>query len=217
MKELREISAALLAAIVLMSGPALAVQDAPPEPPPVERMPAGRYVIDAGHTHVHFAIDHVGYSMSRGRFNEISGTLDFNPEAPEQSPVEIRIGAASIDMNHDEVEGVLRSADFFDTEQYPDILFSVTGLTRTGNGMEGILVADLTMRGVTLPVTLDARLNRSLRAREPRFSRLGFSATGEINRADWGLGAVEMMGGTVELTIEAEFTFVPESVPEPED
>ncbi|MDF1581837.1 MAG: YceI family protein [Methyloprofundus sp.] len=126
-----------LALSVLASTPVLAVDS---------------YTIDSRHTFPSFEINHLGFSMQRGRFNQSSGTIQLDPEAGTGS-MQIIVDAASIDTGLEELEAHLRGEDFFDTARYPKIVFS----SNTLHFKEQQLVAvegQLTLHGVTKPVTL---------------------------------------------------------------
>ena len=178
------------------------------EPPQLlANMPAGLYRTDNNHTHLYFTYSHVGFSRSHGRFDRFSGELHFDPKDPESSAVTFTIDPTSIDMNVSDLDEQLKGANFFDVANIHEIKFIGHGLLR-GSNTEGSLIGDLTMHGVTHPVTLAVRLNKFLVSATPKFTRFGFTATGTIKRSEWGLGNVPLVGDDVALEFDVEFTKV---------
>lgn len=116
---------------------------------------AADYVIDTAkdHAFINFRIKHLGYSWLHGRFNEFSGTFSYDEANPAANRAEITIDVASIDTNHAERDKHLRGDDFFDVARYPQATFRSTAY-RAGDEGKGVLVGDLTLRGVTRPVEI---------------------------------------------------------------
>ncbi len=171
---------------------------------------AGTWQIDAAHSGVEFAVTHLMISKVRGRFSDISGTV-VTDGTPEGSRIKVEIGAASINTHDDGRDTHLRSADFFDVEKYPKILFVSTAIKPKGDG-EFRITGDVTIRGVTRPVEMD--VTREGTGRDPWGSdRAGFSATLRVDRRDFGLtwnqvleaGGV-MVSNDVKLTVDVELT-----------
>jgi polyisoprenoid-binding protein YceI len=169
---------------------------------------ADNYVIDPDHSGVSFTIRHL-LSKVKGNFNEFEGSFVYDPDHPELWKAEATIQAASIDTNVAQRDKHLRSADFFDVEKYPTITFKslkVTNVTPTNAKVEGLL----NMHGVEKPVTLDLEIHGV--AKDPWGNvRSGFTATGKVNRKDFGLTwnqALEtgqlLVGEEVEINIEVE-------------
>jgi polyisoprenoid-binding protein YceI len=148
------------------------------------RPAAGTYTIDPGHSGVSFTGRHLMVSKVRGKFAAESGSVIIADD-PEQSSVEATISAASVESGDAKRDEHLRSADFFDVEQYPTITFRSTGVEDHHNG-EFTLRGDLTVRGVTRPVTLQGEF---LGASQSPWNTtvIGFTAETEVNRRDWGL------------------------------
>ena len=139
---------------------------------------AGTWTIDPTHTEVGFVARHLMVSKVRGSFAEVAGTVEVAEEL-SQSVANVTIETASVSSGTTDRDGHLRSADFFDVETYPEMTFRSTfdGQTLTG---------DLTIKGVTKPVTLDVEFNGV--ATDPWGNeKAAFEAQGEINRTDWGL------------------------------
>jgi polyisoprenoid-binding protein YceI len=142
--------------------------------------------LDAGHSQVTFSVKHMGIMTVRGHFSDVQATIDFNEDDFTASSVEAVIQAASIGTSDEKRDGHLRSADFFDVEQFPTLTFKSTGIERAAHDryrMKG----ELTIHGVTRPVSLEVVY--SGQAKDPWGNlHAGFSAETVINRKDWGLG-----------------------------
>lgn len=145
---------------------------------------AGEYTIDPAHTSVEFIGRHLMITKVRGRLPEVSGTITIDDE-PERSHVEVELGVASLDTGDAQRDGHLRSADFFDVEQYPTITFRSTNVEAGKSGTWNV-TGDLTVRDVTRPVTLEVDFDGA-NASPIGDERVGFSAATEVDREDWGL------------------------------
>jgi polyisoprenoid-binding protein YceI len=172
--------------------------------------PITTWQIDPVHSEVGFSVRHLMISTVKGRFTDVQGTLQYDETDPTRSNIEVRIAIASVDTRADQRDAHLRSADFFDAEHYPFMTFKSTRVERTGEG-RGKVTGDLTIRGVTQSVTLDAK--REGRGKDPwGGERLGFSATTVLNREAFGLtwnqaletGGV-VVGDEVKVSIEVEW------------
>jgi len=172
---------------------------------PVNAVLANNYTIDPTHTYVSFAINHLGFSTMRGKFNQQSGSLQFDPNAKTAS-VMIGIDAASIDTGHEKRDAHLRSPDFLNAVENPTITFESTGVTWNGAKLATVS-GNLTMLGVSKPVTLEVT---SMNCGEHPFSKkwvCGFDANGSIRRTDFGVNyGVPAIGEVLELQIEVEAT-----------
>jgi polyisoprenoid-binding protein YceI len=145
---------------------------------------AGTYVIDASHSTVEFVARHLMISKVRGRFAEFDGRIDI-AEAPEQSTTEVTINAASVDTGDQTRDGHLVTGDFFNVEEYPTLVFSTTSV-EPAKGDAWKLHGELTVRGETRPVVLDVEFDGA--AQDPwGGSRIGFTASTELDREEWGL------------------------------
>ena len=170
-------------------------------------IPAGTYTIDTSHSEVGFTVRHAGISKVRGQFREFDGTLTI-AEDPTASSVEVTIAAASVDTGDEGRDNHLRSADFWDAESKPTWTFVSKRVE--GDGEELTVHGDLTINGVTQEVPLEVEYNGA--GTDPfGIARLGFSATTEISRKDFGLtwnAAMEtggfLVGDKVKILIEAE-------------
>jgi polyisoprenoid-binding protein YceI len=168
-------------------------------------------ILDAAHSAVTFSAKHMMITTVRGSLRIAELELDVDPENPEASRVRVSMDAASIDTGHGARDQHLRSADFLNADEFPTIDFLSTGVVRTGD-TSGKLHGDLTIRGVTRPVVLDAEFGGIV----PNMQggrRAAFSATTRINREDFGLTwnvALEQGGWLVgkEITIEIDIALV---------
>jgi polyisoprenoid-binding protein YceI len=145
---------------------------------------AANYAIDMTHSQIQFSVKHLGISTVTGKFSTFEGVLEFDPEAMGNGRVEVVIDAASIDTAVEKRDEHLRSADFFNVAEHPELRFESTSVETTEEGL--IVRGDLTISGVTRPVALEAVF--SGRAVDPwGNSRVGFEASTTINRKDFGL------------------------------
>ena len=170
---------------------------------------AGTYEIDTTHTAVEFVAKHLRISKVRGRFKDVSGRITI-AEEPEDSHVEVRIGAASLDTGNTERDAHLRSADFFDVERYPTITFQSTAVQALP-GASWEVTGDLTLLDKTRAVRLVVDFEGA-EVSPNRDERIGFSAETEVRREDFGLVWNEVLetGGVlightvrIELTVQA--------------
>ncbi len=146
---------------------------------------ATRWVVDPAHSSVEFAVKHMVIATVRGRFTQFDVKLEADEEHPERSQVVAAISAASIDTRNPDRDAHLRSADFFDAEQHPELRFVSRYIEPAGEN-RGRIVGDLTIRGVTREVALDTAFTG--RAKSPWGQEVaGFSAETTINRKDFGL------------------------------
>lgn len=170
---------------------------------------ADTLALDPSHSAVRFEIRHL-FSTVPGRFNDFQSTVMFDQAKPEDSSVEATIQVASVDTGNEKRDGHLKSADFFDVEKYPTMTFKSTKATRTGD-KTGKIAGDLTMHGVTKPVTLDVEYLGMGKGMQGE-TRAGFNATTTINRKDYGLTWSKMVEGTsvlgddVKITVNVEAT-----------
>lgn len=167
------------------------------------------WTIDPTHSLVEFAVKHLMISTVKGRFADVKGTIRYNEADPKQSQVEIEIPIASITTHNEQRDAHLRSPDFFDADQHPTMTFKSRRLNGDING-EFELIGDLTIRGNTREVTLDAEFQG--RGRDPwGGERMGFAANGKINRKEFGLHwnqALDaggwVLGDDIKMSIEVE-------------
>jgi polyisoprenoid-binding protein YceI len=169
--------------------------------------------IDSTHTGVEFAVKHLMISTVKGHFSDVAGELTGNIDEPENFGLEVTIGTASIDTRQAQRDAHLRSADFFEAEKYPSIVFK--GKRVDGDvASEFKLYGDLTIRDVTRELVLNVT-NEGAVVDPWGGQRIGFSARGKIDRRDFGLTynqALEaggwVVGDEIKISVDVEFTAV---------
>jgi polyisoprenoid-binding protein YceI len=166
---------------------------------------SGAYTIDPTHTRLGFSARHAMVTTVRGSFTSFEGTATVDTANPANSKVELGIDVASIETGVADRDGHLKSADFFDVENFPKIGFSSTSVER--DGTEWSITGDLTIKDVTKPVTIVFEETGS--AQDPFGNlRVGFEGGTTINRKDWGLtwnAALETGGVLVSEKVKLEF------------
>lgn len=166
---------------------------------------AEKYAIDVegAHAFVQFRIKHLGYSWLYGRFNTFNGEFTYDEDEPNASTVSVEIDTASIDSNHAERDKHLRGTDFLNVKKYPKATFKSTSYKETVPG-KATLVGDLTLHGVTKPVTIDVKKIGS--GPDPWGGyRRGFEGTTKIKLKDFGITKNLGPASTqLELTLSVE-------------
>ncbi len=165
----------------------------------------GDYTIDASHSRLGFSARHAMVTTVRGAFTDFEGTAHVDTADPANSKVELTIKAESISTGVPDRDAHLRSADFFEIEQHPEITFSSTQVERDGD--DWTITGDLTIKGNTRPITVEFESTGS--ARDPFGNlRIGFEGSTTLSRKDWGLtwnAALETGGFLVSDKIKLEF------------
>jgi polyisoprenoid-binding protein YceI len=170
---------------------------------------AGVYEIDGAHTSVEFIGRHLMITKVRGRFSDVRGRITI-AENPEESHVDVEIGAASLNTGNDDRDNHLPSADFFDVDTYPTITFDST-LVRALPNATWEVMGDLTVRDTTRPVILQVDFDGA-EVSPIGDERIGFSAATDINREDFGLtwnmaletgGLLVGKNARIELSVQA--------------
>jgi polyisoprenoid-binding protein YceI len=166
-----------------------------------------KWQLDPVHSTIGFAAKHLMVSTVRGRFGTFQGEIDLDPAEPQTATAEIVIDAASVDTGMQMRDNHLRSPDFFAADRYPQIRFSATKVHRVGPERYRV-EGELTIRDVTRPVTLEAELS-DVMVDPKRGVRLAISATGSIDRTEFGLrwnqaleGGGVLVGDRIKLEIE---------------
>ena len=196
--------AACLAVSLTLAGPAAADLSA---------VPAGSYGLDKTHGYITFTYSHLGFSNPRVGFDAFDVALDLDNEAPENSSLKVMIDAASINSRVEKFDEHLNGDKFFDTNEYPNIDFQSTGIEQTGDDTFRVN-GNLTIKGVTRAVTLDARINKAATHPLSKTPTVGVSATTSVLRSEWGLGDyVPMVSDRVEIEIEVELPKLGEQAP----
>lgn len=150
-------------------------------------LPAADYEIDTkgAHAFIQFKVKHLGYSWLLGRFNKFDGNFSYDEKNPSAAKVSINIDMASVDSNHAERDKHLRGKDFFDVEKFPQAKFVSTSFTDKENG-KAVLKGNLTLHGVTKPVSLD--VEHTGHGSDPWGGyRRGFSATTKLTLKDYNI------------------------------
>lgn len=175
-------------------------------------MPAGIYTVDKTHASLIWKVSHAGLSNYTARFKSYDAEINFDPADITKSSVTAKIDPATLETDYvataekDFNKNLITKEEWFNAGKFPEITFKSTKIEVTGENT-GKIHGDLTFLGVTKPVTLDATFNGAY-ALQP-FSKkpaMGFSATGSLNRSDFGMSTyVPMIGDKVDIIIEAEF------------
>jgi polyisoprenoid-binding protein YceI len=172
-------------------------------------VPAGDYGLDKTHGSLTFKINHMGLSNYTARFASFDATVTLDPRAPANSAVSVTIDPKSVRTDYpfpekEDFDKVI-AEQFLQAGQFPTITFKSTGLKATG-ATTGKLTGDLTLLGVTRPVTLDVMLNGAKEHPMRKIPALGFSATGSFKRSDFGSSVLQgPLGDEIMVIIEAEF------------
>jgi polyisoprenoid-binding protein YceI len=146
----------------------------------------------------------MGLSHSFGKFTDYQGAISLDEADPEKSAVDVVIQTASVDLNDDKWNEHVKGKDFFDVEKFPTMTFKSTKIEKTGDQTANV-TGDLTLLGVTKPVTLTVVHNKTGKHPMKDVMATGFSATGTIKRSDFGMKyGLPMVGDDVKLIIEAE-------------
>ena len=146
-------------------------------------LPTGTWNVDPSHSRVGFRVKHLGISNVRGEFRDFDGQFVIAEDGTATASGTVKV--ASIDTNEGDRDGHLKSADFFDADTYPEITFQSTSITATDEDTYEI-IGDLTMHGVTKPITHTAEIGGS-DADMYGNTRIGLEATAELSRSDYGM------------------------------
>jgi polyisoprenoid-binding protein YceI len=205
---------------LLLALPALAQEDLPPPG-------LGEYKIDLGHSRLLFRVSHLGFSNYTALFTKYDATLQFDPGNPTAMSVTATIDIKSLETHYPDpaldFNAVLTGPEFLDAAAFPTATFTSTAVTLTGPESADV-TGDLTLHGVTKSITLAVTYNGGWGAMsmDPAGARIGFSATGAFNRADFDVGfgvpepGSEMgVSDRVDIILEAEFTSVSAATPQP--
>jgi len=169
--------------------------------------PTGNYVLDPTHASVTWSLSHAGLSNYTARFDTISGALNFNPDTPQNSTVDIRIDPKSVNTGLPKFnEEIATSGNYFDANKFPEIKFVSTDIKLTGEAT-GLITGDLTVKGVTKPVTLDVTFNGAGKSFGNPGKTLGFSATTKFLRSDYNMSHLVAFGIGDEITLRIETEF----------
>lgn len=192
----------LAAALFAVAAPTVAQM---PGAPDKSRVTAGNYTVDTAHTQVAWRVNHMGFTMLDGLFGATGGTATFDPKNPAATKVSIDFDIAkSLTVTSPGFAEHLKSKDFFDVANHPTAKFVSTRVQPMGD--HWMLNGNLTIKGQTKPVQLTVRFMGAGENPMNKKKNVGFTATGSINRSDFGLGmAAPVVSDKVDLTINAAF------------
>jgi polyisoprenoid-binding protein YceI len=165
---------------------------------------AATWNIDGAHTRAGFSVKHLVISDVKGDFDKLSGKAQVDEADLSKSSIEVTIEAASISTRDEKRDNHLKSPDFFDVAKFPTLTFKSTKVVAGKDGALAV-TGDLTMRGVTKPVTLEGSITNAITDPQGN-TRRGVSVTGKLNRKDFGVsfGPAAIVGDEVKLDIQAE-------------
>ena len=190
-------------AVVVTSPPAEA-QDAMTRVPAEVR--AGTYELDSAHGKITWSVDHLGFSTYVGQFVNVAATLTLDPANPSTSTLTATIPLTDVASNSDGLDRHLQTDDFFDTANHPVATFRATSIVVDADDpTEADVTGELTLRGVTRPVTMEVEFNQAGPSMGGVY-KVGFDGEATIRRSEFGINfALPALGDEVELHIEGEF------------
>lgn len=167
---------------------------------------ADHYEFDKPHTNILFHINHLGMSDMIGLMNTFDGSFEFDPAKPEVSKIDVTIKPSGIRTSSEALDKELQGEKWFNTAKYPTMHFVSTSVKPTGKDT-GDVTGDLTMLGVTKPVTLHVHLNKADYHPMTKMFVAGFSAETTIKRSDFGMTAyIPLVGDEVRIEVQTEGT-----------
>jgi len=205
MRPIARYAAAGVAALALLAGGAVVAQSALTKVPSEVR--AGAYALDAAHGKITWSVDHLGFSTYYGQFVNVQAQLTLDPANPANSSLTATIPLTEVDSNSDGLDRHLQTADFFDTANHPTATFVSRSITLDADDAnEATVVGDLTLRGVTRPVTMEVEFNQAGPSMGNTY-KAGFDGEATIKRSEFGItyGIPMGLGDDVKLHIEGEF------------
>ena len=209
---LRTIASAAAFVLVVAAATDGAAQSSSDLPPGVYRggqvladARAGTYTIDPDHTAVLVRVQHIGYSWLVFRFDKASGTLGWDPAAPEKSTLSVAVQTSSIATPVKDFAAHLAGDDFLKSAKFPEATFVSSAFHRT-DAMHGKVDGQFTLMGTTKPVTFDVELVGAGKGWENR-PRLGVHAVARIVPQDYGFPT--LFGNTIEIAVDTEFERAP--------
>ncbi|MFN3352805.1 MAG: YceI family protein [Brevundimonas sp.] len=170
---------------------------------------AGTYTLDSEHGKITWSVNHLGLSTYYGQFVNVAAELTLDPANPSNSRLTATIPLTDVDSNSDGLDRHLQTADFFDTANHPIATFTATSIrVDEDDPTEAEITGDLTLRGVTRPVTFEAEFNGAGEMRGQY--KVGFDGEATIRRSEFGIDyALPAIGDEVDLHIEGEFVLQP--------
>ena len=195
--------------------PALADSHITPKPTEVK---AGLFRMDPAHTRVMFSVSHLGFSNYTAFFTKADATLNFDPENPAAMQLTATVDPASVETLYPDpsfdFNALIEGAEFLDAAQFPEMTFTSTAIALTAPDTADV-TGDMTLHGVTKPVTLQVRFNGGYQGHplDPGGARIGFSAEGVLKRSDFGVSfgipvPPDTIGVSDEVTVRIETEFM---------
>jgi polyisoprenoid-binding protein YceI len=193
-----------LAAALLMAQAAVSHAQSVPGAKDVSRVSGGTYKADPNHTQALWSVDHMGFSTLHGMFGQITGALTLDPKNPSAAKLTIEAPMTGLTVTSDKFATHVSGNEFLDVAKFPAARFTSTSVEVSGETAK--IAGDLTLHGVTKPVTLDATFHGAGVNPMSKAETVGFSATAKLKRSDFGLGAfAPVVSDEVELDIVAAF------------
>jgi len=204
-KTLRKILASNLLLLVLLLTTSCTSLVRPNFTQELVKLRAGQYQLDKTHSFLNFRIGHLELSKIVGRFNQFDATLDFDPQSPENLILNGTVQADSIDFNNEDLQNTLQEPDWFDTAQFPQLVFTSTNVSANGDN-NFLINGTLTMRGITQDIVLNATFNGGADNILTRKYTIGFSANTALKRSDYGMDTfTAFVGDEIEIELHGEF------------
>jgi polyisoprenoid-binding protein YceI len=171
----------------------------------VSKVAAGTYKLEPDHTQVLFTFNHLGFTDYTGQFVQPSGSLTIDPAHLNNSKVDVTFAIARVSTTSAHLDQALQTAEFFDAAKFPEAHFTSTKVV--ANDTDATIYGNLTIKGVTKPVTLQARLvGAGTNPRPPNKATVGFAAIAAIKRSHFGISfGVPIVSDRVDLVINAAF------------
>jgi polyisoprenoid-binding protein YceI len=208
---IRDLAIGLFVAVLLVAPTAPAFSDS--GQPVAPNVPAGEYRLDPSHASLIFRVNHLGFSHFTSQFRKFDATLTLDPKHPERARVTATIDPRSIEIVDPTLAVDIQGPQWFDSVKFPQMTFHSTKVELTSPNTARI-TGELSLRGITLPVSWDATFNGGYAANpyDPKGARIGFSAHGALKRSGFGMafgipapGTTMGVSDDVDFTIEAEF------------
>jgi polyisoprenoid-binding protein YceI len=194
-----------LSAALLTGSSLFSLADAPAFSRDPASVQAGVYAVEPMHTRILFSVSHMGFSTWYGDFTGASGALTLDPKEPAKSAVEIHVPVASVSTTNAKLDGELKGGDWLDAGKFPEMIFKSDKVVVTGKDKADVH-GQLTLHGVTKPLTLHATFNGAGVNVMDKHYTVGFEAKGQIKRSDFGVKTyVPLIGDEVELILSAAF------------
>ena len=173
--------------------------------PDAKAIKAGRYVVDPNHTRVLFGVSHFGFSTFYGEFPGARGHLSIDPAAPERAQLKVSVPVANVTTTNSILDWELRSQDWLDADRYPAVTFESTALEVIAEN-SALVHGQLTLHGVTRPLTLEARfVGGGINPVKDQYT-IGFDGRGRFKRSEFGVEShLPLIGDDIELILSGAF------------